>query len=222
MDLGPGQGPADLCVRRARHRARRQGRRAAPGVRRRRPAGHGHRAVRASRFPAAFESWARGDEEHLVPGAESTADVLRRMVPGAARVPGVPGRGGDRASSSRTAPRSRTRCSACSAGPSSRSRRCAAWTTARGRSSCEHPDAGPAAARDATTSGSPAPISHPRTALAKIPELPGQGRRGCGAAGSAPPWHGGGQGFESPQLHQIDRPVPDAGAGLRAAWGRSR
>ena len=25
--------------------------------------------------------------------------------------------------------------------------------------------------------------------------------RGCGAAGSAPPWHGGGQGFESPQLH---------------------
>ena len=26
--------------------------------------------------------------------------------------------------------------------------------------------------------------------------------RGCGAAGSAPPWHGGGQGFESPQLHR--------------------
>ena len=25
--------------------------------------------------------------------------------------------------------------------------------------------------------------------------------RGSGAAGSAPPWHGGGQGFESPQLH---------------------
>ena len=29
-----------------------------------------------------------------------------------------------------------------------------------------------------------------------------RGSRGCGAAGSAPPWHGGGQGFESPQLHQ--------------------
>src|ERR1019366_7453447 len=26
--------------------------------------------------------------------------------------------------------------------------------------------------------------------------------RGCGAAGSAPAWHAGGQGFESPQLHQ--------------------
>jgi hypothetical protein len=30
---------------------------------------------------------------------------------------------------------------------------------------------------------------------------PGQ-MRGCGAAGSAPAWHAGGQGFESPQLHQ--------------------
>jgi hypothetical protein len=28
------------------------------------------------------------------------------------------------------------------------------------------------------------------------------GERGCSAVGSAPPWHGGGQGFESPQLHQ--------------------
>jgi hypothetical protein len=26
--------------------------------------------------------------------------------------------------------------------------------------------------------------------------------RGCGAAGSAPAWHAGGQGFESPQLHR--------------------
>lgn len=25
---------------------------------------------------------------------------------------------------------------------------------------------------------------------------------GCGAAGSAPAWHAGGQGFKSPQLHQ--------------------
>ena len=47
------------------------------------------------------------------------------------------------------------------------------------------------------------PISHPSPRLAKIPELPGtHGWRGCGAAGSAPPWHGGGQGFESPQLHR--------------------
>ena len=34
---------------------------------------------------------------------------------------------------------------------------------------------------------------------------PGTKRRGCGAAGSAPPWHGGGQGFESPQLHRTQR-----------------
>ena len=34
------------------------------------------------------------------------------------------------------------------------------------------------------------------------PEPHGSGQRGCGAAGSAPPWHGGGQGFESPQLHR--------------------
>ncbi len=27
--------------------------------------------------------------------------------------------------------------------------------------------------------------------------------RGCSAVGSAPPWHGGGQGFESPQLHRV-------------------
>ena len=27
--------------------------------------------------------------------------------------------------------------------------------------------------------------------------------RGCGAAGSAPAWHAGGQGFESPQLHHV-------------------
>ena len=34
------------------------------------------------------------------------------------------------------------------------------------------------------------------------PEARRCGSRGCSAAGSAPPWHGGGQGFESPQLHQ--------------------
>ena len=33
------------------------------------------------------------------------------------------------------------------------------------------------------------------------PEARRCGSRGCSAAGSAPPWHGGGQGFESPQLH---------------------
>lgn len=31
--------------------------------------------------------------------------------------------------------------------------------------------------------------------------------RGYGAAGSAPAWHAGGQGFESPYLHTIDRLV---------------
>ncbi len=32
--------------------------------------------------------------------------------------------------------------------------------------------------------------------------LRGTPTRGCSAVGSAPPWHGGGQGFESPQLHK--------------------
>jgi hypothetical protein len=47
--------------------------------------------------------------------------------------------------------------------------------------------------------------------------------RGCSAVGSAPPWHGGGQGFESPQLHESKNartPVPvgsvvSAGSGPR-------
>ena len=39
--------------------------------------------------------------------------------------------------------------------------------------------------------------------------------RGCGAAGSAPAWHAGGQGFESPQLHQYRKerePSPGDGS----------
>ncbi len=35
--------------------------------------------------------------------------------------------------------------------------------------------------------------------------LRGTPARGCSAVGSAPPWHGGGQGFESPQLHRVRR-----------------
>ena len=42
------------------------------------------------------------------------------------------------------------------------------------------------------------------------------GRWGCGAAGSAPAWHAGGQGFESPQLHP-DTKTP----GQRASPGAS-
>ena len=34
--------------------------------------------------------------------------------------------------------------------------------------------------------------------------------RGCSAVGSAPPWHGGGQGFESPQLHVRESPESSA------------
>ena len=30
---------------------------------------------------------------------------------------------------------------------------------------------------------------------------------GCGAAGSAPAWHAGGQGFKSPQLHSISNSI---------------
>ena len=47
------------------------------------------------------------------------------------------------------------------------------------------------------------------------------GSRGCSAAGSAPPWHGGGQGFESPQLHQPSSCRSDAVSDplmIGAAW----
>ena len=45
--------------------------------------------------------------------------------------------------------------------------------------------------------------------LASIPRVvahrsSGPQRWGCGAAGSAPAWHAGGQGFESPQLHATE------------------
>src|SRR4051794_39605211 len=39
--------------------------------------------------------------------------------------------------------------------------------------------------------------------------------RGCGAAGSAPHWQGGGQGFESPQLHHPAILVPHRSRGAR-------
>ena len=48
-----------------------------------------------------------------------------------------------------------------------------------------------------------------RTHAARYTSAAPRGIRGCGAAGSAPPWHGGGQGFESPQLHDnvLARPL---------------
>jgi probable phosphoglycerate mutase len=39
------------------------------------------RAEFAERFPVEFAAWLRGDDSCLVPGAESTADVLARSVP---------------------------------------------------------------------------------------------------------------------------------------------
>ncbi len=51
--------------------------------------------------------------------------------------------------------------------------------------------------------------------------------RGCGAAGSAPAWHAGGQGFESPQLHFGKRPrsierglfaLPGSSRPIQVAW----
>jgi hypothetical protein len=52
--------------------------------------------------------------------------------------------------------------------------------------------------------------------------------RGCGAAGSAPAWHAGGQGFESPQLHRSilgrtsSRARQDVGDHLNAGEGRDQ
>ena len=48
--------------------------------------------------------------------------------------------------------------------------------------------------------------------------LRGTPTRGCSAVGSAPPWHGGGQGFESPQLHR--RTKGRRQPALRRRWAR--
>jgi hypothetical protein len=48
----------------------------------------------------------------------------------------------------------------------------------------------------------PAPLCLRMNRLLATDEDPSGNIRGCGAAGSAPAWHAGGQGFESPQLHR--------------------
>src|SRR3712207_1616833 len=53
---------------------------------------------------------------------------------------------------------------------------------------------------------SAAPTSRPCIVAVGPLETPGR-PRGCGAAGSAPHWQCGGQGFESPQLHPCDQAV---------------
>ena len=67
------------------------------------------------------------------------------------------------------------------------------------------------------------PISHPPTRVGYDSRvaLAVRGRRGCGAAGSAPPWHGGGQGFESPQLHEkvLARPLRGVASTFRGPSG---
>ena len=61
---------------------------------------------------------------------------------------------------------------------------------------------------------------HRRGGWLRFRELPDGSGRGCGAAGSAPAWHAGGQGFESPQLHDSSsahrRTAVQRGAG--ALW----
>src|SRR5687767_8244916 len=48
-------------------------------------------------------------------------------------------------------------------------------------------------------------VVHYAIQVASGKHQPGINVRGCGAAGSAPAWHAGGQGFESPQLHHVDK-----------------
>src|ERR1700761_946217 len=57
----------------------------------------------------------------------------------------------------------------------------------------------------ATTGCTPTPRNADPALLLTCDSSPGRGLvdRGCGAAGSALPWHGRGQGFESPQLHVV-------------------
>ncbi len=212
LDLRPGAGAADLCVRRGGDRSPGQAGPAAPGVRRRRPPGADHGPVlrvvpgrrrRPGRPAPACPRWRARRAPPTSPSA-----WCRRCASASPRWSR-----GRPAWSSPTAPRSRSGWRHCWAGRSE------LGTTLQGMDNCgwavlsEVEPGGRRAPGGLQPSGGAVgrwarptsdPISHPSSTLAKIPELPwrSSGRRGCGAAGSAPPWHGGGQGFESPQLHR--------------------
>ena len=91
--------------------------------------------------------------------------------------------------------------------------RCTASTTAAGSSSTSAEPGGPLRLRGlqpgrGALSG---PRFHVRRGVwlrfrALLRRRPERRVWGCGAAGSAPAWHAGGQGFESPQLHRMTGP----------------
>ena len=161
----------------------------------------------AALAPEEFAEFRRGNFD-VVPGGETAEEVSGRMVAaaaascwprsararlavavshGAAIRDAVPGPARLAASTERAALHGLDNCAWVELDQAEAGRaRCGWWPTTG------------SAAPDRT------PISHRGGPLASIPRVVtrSSGKQwGCGAAGSAPAWHAGGQGFESPQLH---------------------
>ena len=164
--------------------------------------------------PSEYAAWlAAATSDAGRPGAETDRRrSATRMRAGAdASCLAALGAGGDRHRGRATAPASGSALLALLGWPPGRRRdACAAWTTAAGPCSASttvRTGLRLAAYNQTAQRARPAPdFASDEARWLRFRELPGRtvGRRswGCGAAGSAPAWHAGGQGFESPQLHR--------------------
>jgi broad specificity phosphatase PhoE len=155
----------------------------------------------AERYPEAHAAWAAGHVTGGVPGAETIADVTARMVPAlremlASLAPGETGIVVSHGACIKVSLMALLGLPAES-------------EEADDRRAPQRSAAAGLLQRD-LASRRPAPGGDPRFRIGRpewlvfrelSPRLPGK-QWGCGAAGSAPAWHAGGQGFESPQLHQ--------------------
>ena len=161
------------------------------------------------------EGWSDVHGHIVVPGAETHEDVAARVVPALRGGPGPARSGRDRPG---RAPRCR---------PPGRARRPAGLADRDGGDDrvdaqlrlgevAEH-EAGRLRLSTYNPARQLTPIRIAGRSLAKIPGVAqGSGQRwGCGAVGSAPAWHAGGQGFESPQLHPV---VLFRTRGRRRSW----
>ena len=160
----------------------------------------------AEAFPAAFASWVRGDETRRGPGrGDRPPTSCERMVPALRECLASLDAGETGIVVTHGASLKVALLGLLGWPPRAGSHAARAWTTARwavaGRALRRRRPA--AAARRLQPAGRPRARFRIRGGRwLRFPSCPDNGRRGCGAAGSAPPWHGGGQGFESPQLHR--------------------
>ena len=178
----------------------------------------------AEKFPEAHAAWAAGHVTGGVPGAETIADVTARMVPAlremlASLAPGETGLVVSHGACIKS-----SLAALLGLPPESEevifSMDNCGWATI-----AEHHGGRlrlMLLQRDVASRG-PAPGGDPRFRIGRpewlvfrelSPRSPGK-QWGCGAAGSAPAWHAGGQGFESPQLHRHRSARP--GRGPRAS-----